>query len=1477
MSLTALTGASVLAAQTAPSSFPTPTDEQLNDASIPPLTGGIPAGSKPAVYVPRGAAANPGTLFQTAPDAPAIFVWYGTNQTFGPNGDPQKWVNIVGNVTSAAPLAGLTYSLNGGPTRTLAVGGNGSRLVRSGDFNIEIDYTDLLPGNNTVNIIATDTAAGVTPAAVTVNYQAKAGNWTPGPYTIDWSAATKVNDVAQVVDGNWMISAGKARPASLADTGFDRLIAVGDISWRDYTVTVPVTVHAMDLNKSPGVGLIVRWQGHFDNGAGLQPLVGWRRLGAMAWYRYEKGTPAIEGLQLLGNGGTAIGTKGFTLTIGQTYMYKVGITSAADPTKPATYRFKVWNAAQSEPAAWDIESVGVSGEPRNGSIVLVAHHADVSFGNVAVNLGTTEPKPELTLGTMGTGSGTATANPQKAAYRFGEDVVLTATPNGGSTFAGWQGDATGTANPTTVEMFADRTVKAQFTDPAIQTPLSDDFNGCSLNPQLWTFVNPLGDASVALTGGHAEISVPAGTTHDLWTSGRDAPRIMQYADDADFEFVVKFDSAMGTKNQAQGVLVEGDAQNYLRFNYLHDGSSYKIQVYTFTAGVPTTKVNSNITITPPMYLRVKRVGDVWQLHYSGNGATWSFGAGFTYALDVSAYGVYAGNSNSNPAHVAKVDYFFNTKSPINPEDPARKLNITTSGSGSVLRSPDKENYACNELVTLTPVPAQGQKFDSWTGDLTGSANPAQITMNATKNVVANFVSDTQYTLALSANGAGTVSKSPEKATYGAGEQVTLTATPSLGNTFVNWSIDGVLNATNPLVVSVTKNMTVVGNFAAAPPRTLTVTPDGNGSVTVDPVKPTYLHGETVTLTAVPGQNASFTGWSGAYGDVNPLVITMDGDKSVTATFLDNIYTLTTLADPTGTGSITVSPQKDAYYEGEVVQLTPVPISGYKFAGWSGDVTGTVEPAELVMTKNSTVTAAFIPGDTFTIEISISGGDGTILKSPSKTEYGYGEQVTLTAIPGPGYEFLDWSGDLETSDNPAVVTVTKDMQIAANFAGEGIYSLTILPPTNGSVTVDPVRDLYAQDEEVSLTAVPELGYVFSGWGGDALGLDNPLTITMTQNTTVSASFIVAPLYNLSVTTNGPGSVTVDPPGTQFVAGSTITLTATAESGFAFTGWTGDLISNTNPYQLVIDGDKNIVANFGEATDVVSDDFDGCGTLNPIWTWVDPLGQADYELTGTQARIVVPPNVNYEIWKDGNNSARLVQDVANTNFEIIIKVDSPVAQGYQTQGILIETDDDTFLRADFHNNGAGLRFFAGTVDNGASRNRFNEALPAPASPEMYMRLQRNGDTFRLFYRFNETDPWIGFKGSNFKFPMDVKRVGIFASTQPLGSQPAPGHTALFDFFFNAVSPITPEDANAPAINVTPVGQGTVTLTPNSPTYTCGQQVQLQATPAQGWRFQNWSVDLNGSSPTQTLTVSRKHNVTATFIRIEGYKLFLPLAIR
>jgi hypothetical protein len=157
-----------------------------------------------------------------------------------------------------------------------------------------------------------------------------------------------------------------------------------------------------------------------------------------------------------------LASKPFTLVTGRTYLYKVSISSNPSPDQPATYRFKVWNAGKPEPAGWDFEAQGRPGEPRNGSIILLAHHADVSFGNVTVNLVSTEPKPELTIVAAGTGSGVVIADPQKVSYRFGEDVTLTAVPDAGSAFVGWEGDATGTANPIALEMFADRNVTASF-------------------------------------------------------------------------------------------------------------------------------------------------------------------------------------------------------------------------------------------------------------------------------------------------------------------------------------------------------------------------------------------------------------------------------------------------------------------------------------------------------------------------------------------------------------------------------------------------------------------------------------------------------------------------------------------------------------------------------------------------------------------------------------------------------------------------------------------------------------------------------------------------------------------------------------------------------------------------------------------------------------------------------------------------------
>jgi uncharacterized repeat protein (TIGR02543 family) len=72
--------------------------------------------------------------------------------------------------------------------------------------------------------------------------------------------------------------------------------------------------------------------------------------------------------------------------------------------------------------------------------------------------------------------------------------------------------------------------------------------------------------------------------------------------------------------------------------------------------------------------------------------------------------------------------------------------------------------------------------------------------------------------------------------------------------------------------------------------------------------------EHVTLTATPASGWSFSGWSGdASGSTNPLQVTMDGNKTITANFTQITYTLT--VNTSGQGSVTRSPNQANYPAG----------------------------------------------------------------------------------------------------------------------------------------------------------------------------------------------------------------------------------------------------------------------------------------------------------------------------------------------------------------------------------------------------------------------------------------------------------------------------------------------------------------------------------------------------------------------------------
>jgi len=176
-----------------------------------------------------------------------------------------------------------------------------------------------------------------------------------------------------------------------------------------------------------------------------------------------------------------------------------------------------------------------------------------------------------------------------------------------------------------------------------------------------------------------------------------------------------------------------------------------------------------------------------------------------------------------------------------------------------------------------------------------------------------------------------------------------------GFAFSGLTLELTIESMDSSAPSATKATFSIGETAPEVLYTLTTTV-ANGIITRSPDKDTYTHGETVTLTVSANTGYTFAGWSGdATGTSDSVTVTMDSNKSVTANFTQNTYTLTTAAT---NGTITKSPNKITYTHGEVVTLTAAANAGYTFTGWSGDATGTSASVTVTMNSNKSVTANF---------------------------------------------------------------------------------------------------------------------------------------------------------------------------------------------------------------------------------------------------------------------------------------------------------------------------------------------------------------------------------------------------------------------------------------------------------------------------------------------------------------------------------------
>jgi len=221
------------------------------------------------------------------------------------------------------------------------------------------------------------------------------------------------------------------------------------------------------------------------------------------------------------------------------------------------------------------------------------------------------------------------------------------------------------------------------------------------------------------------------------------------------------------------------------------------------------------------------------------------------------------------------------------------------------------------------------------------------------------------------------------------------------------------------------------------------------------------------------------------------------------------YTLTTNVDGNGTvsGGGSYTPDTNATIEAH-------PDQGYEFDYWSGDISGSSNPAIVLMNSDKTVTAHFTysGGDGGGDEIYILTtsvvpiGSGSV--HPSLGTYSDGQEVTLTATPYSGYVFEYWGGDAYGASQTLTITMDGDMSVVANFkkSSTPMYTLSSAVSPNASGSISPAFGSFEEGESVTLTATPSDGFSFDHWSGDASGTPQTVTLVMNRDKAAIANFV-----------------------------------------------------------------------------------------------------------------------------------------------------------------------------------------------------------------------------------------------------------------------------------------------------------------------------------------------------------------------------------
>ena len=491
---------------------------------------------------------------------------------------------------------------------------------------------------------------------------------------------------------------------------------------------------------------------------------------------------------------------------------------------------------------------------------------------------------------------------------------------------------------------------------------------------------------------------------------------------------------------------------------------------------------------------------------------------------------------------------------------------TTSGQSDV------QTYTASIPATATQIAFHyygSYAYYAWVDSVSVTEAPAAITMT---------ISSADTTM-------GTTSPVPGTYTYLVGDTITVTAVPNTGYVFDYWVLSlGALTDTITLstytgvvpAIMAGASFELVAHFAVDQYTLTLATADATMGTTIPaPGTYSYYPGDTLTITAVPATNCHFVQWND--GDTNATrLITVTGDATYTATFDYNPITITLVNSDTAMGSITPAPGIYTFHVGDTAVAQATPATGYHFNQWMINMAGLTDsmpnnPVTMILPTylagaSITMTATYAPN---LYSIDVYANDNTLGTVTGTGQYAYNSYATITATPADHCIFVQWNdGDTNAVRN---VLVTGNASYTATFQAipQHEVTLTVYPENSNSGSVTGAG-LYYEGESVTITATPNEGYHFLGWGLEE-GTDfdyvifshDPIyTFTMgetnihyyavfEEDATPATVHISYDSYAGTVFINE-----VETSDYEGFVGDTIILRAVANTGFRFLNWEGE---------------------------------------------------------------------------------------------------------------------------------------------------------------------------------------------------------------------------------------------------------------------------------------------------------------------------------